>query len=203
MFTGLVQALGKLRERQAHAGGQRVQLQSPWTDLKLGESINVDGACLTVAEIDGQRFWVDLSSETVAQTTLGDLPLAGEVNLERALLPTDRLGGHLVSGHVDQVAHVAAVKPVPPGVLLRVDLGPPLSQLVAKKGSVCINGVSLTVNSVDDAGFEVMLIPHTLMETNLKSLRVGDRVNFEADLMARYAVRWLEATQGLGSRWRT
>jgi riboflavin synthase len=136
-------------------------------------------------------FAADVSEETAQRTTLGVLPAPRPVNLERALLPSDRLGGHLVLGHVDQVATVIARTPLPVGLSLRVGVSAELMRLVAEKGSVCLNGVSLTVNAVADSEFEVTLIPHTLANTNLGHAAVGAKLNFEADVMARYAARLL------------
>jgi riboflavin synthase len=193
MFTGLVQAVGRLQAQHAHGNGFKLSLQAPWADLQIGESICVDGVCLTVVEPDAHSFRADISSETAARTTLGSLKPGAEVNLERALRPMDRLGGHWVTGHVDQVVQVVALNDANPGKSLRIELDPPLIYLVASKGSVCLNGVSLTVNSVTRTSFDVMLIPQTLEVTNLKYLSVGAQINCEVDLMARYAARLLEA----------
>jgi riboflavin synthase len=194
MFTGLVQAVGELQVLERHPHGQRISISTPWTDLQLGESVSVDGACLTVAALAPGGFTADVSAETAQRTTLGlpDEPRA--VNLERALRPTDRLGGHLVLGHVDQVVTVSGLTPLAVGLSLRVSLSLELSRLVAEKGSVCLNGVSLTVNAVSDSEFEVTLIPHTLANTNLQQAMVGTKLNFEADVMARYAARLLSAS---------
>jgi riboflavin synthase len=193
MFTGLVQAVGQLRLLEQHPQGQRLAVTAPWTDLQLGESISVDGACLTVSELTAEGFLVDISAETGRRTTLGELSESRAVNLERALRPSDRLGGHLVLGHVDQVALVTGRSELAVGLALRVSVDPGLLRLVAEKGSVCLNGVSLTVNAVSDVEFEVTLIPHTLANTNLKDAVVGTKLNFEADVMARYAARLLTA----------
>lgn len=190
MFTGLVQAQGSLVERKAQGQGQRLRFECPFEDLQLGESVSVDGACLTVAERTPSGFAVDASSETLARTTLGTLQQGAAVNLERALRASDRMGGHVVLGHVDQVVRVSLVEPANPGLRAHIDLGEPLLRLVAEKGSVCLNGVALTVNAVSATGFEILLIPHTLQVTNLKQLASGSELNFEADVMARYAARW-------------
>lgn len=198
MFTGLVQAVGQLQLLEQHPQQRRLFIAAPWTDLQLGESVAVDGACLTVAERVAGGFVVDISAETAQRTTLGALPGPRAVNLERALLPTDRLGGHLVLGHVDQVVTVTARRELAVGVSLRVAVDAALLRLVAEKGSVCLNGVSLTVNAVSDSEFEVTLIPHTLTNTNLKDATVGTKLNFEADMMARYAARLLHAPSTSG-----
>lgn len=198
MFTGLVQAVGQLQLLEQHSQQLRLLITAPWTDLQLGESVAVDGACLTVAQRVAGGFVVDISAETAQRTTLGALLGPCAVNLERALLPTDRLGGHLVLGHVDQVATVTARRELAVGVSLRVAVDAVLMRLVAEKGSVCLNGVSLTVNAVSDSEFEVTLIPHTLANTNLKDATVGTKLNFEADVMARYAARLLHAPATAG-----
>jgi riboflavin synthase len=199
MFTGLVQAIGQLRLLEQYPQGQRLAISAPWTDLQLGESISVDGACLTVCELISEGFLVDVSAETALRTTLGQFSEPRAVNLERALRPQDRLGGHLVLGHVDQVATVTGRTELAVGLTLRVRIDPDLLPLVAEKGSVCLNGVSLTVNAVSGAELEVALIPHTLANTNLKDAKVGTLLNFEADVMARYAAR-LMATSGTQSK---
>jgi riboflavin synthase len=194
MFTGLVQAVGQLRLLEQYPQGQRLAISAPWKDLQLGESISIDGACLTVSELVDEGFVVDISAETAQRTTLGQLSAPRAVNLERALLPSDRLGGHLVLGHVDQVGVVCGRTELAVGVSLRIGLDANLMRLVAEKGSVCLNGVSLTVNSVSDSEFDVTLIPHTLANTNLKDATVGTQLNFEADVMARYAARLLSTS---------
>lgn len=190
MFTGLVETLGHLRGRQHIDQGQRLTFEvSAWDDLRVGESISVEGVCLTASEISAQGFAADISPETDQKTTLGRLAVGAPVNLERALRVGDRLGGHMVMGHVDQVVMVSQVETGTAGVRVWLALGQPLLSLVVPKGSVCLNGVSLTVNAVHDTGFDVMLIPHTLAATTLKGIAPGSELNFEADVLARYAVR--------------
>jgi riboflavin synthase len=199
MFSGLVQAVGTLAERTARGPGFRVKIRTNIGPLVLGESIAVSGVCLSVAEVLADGFLADVSAETVSKTTLGRVPLHGEVNLERSLSLADRLGGHLVLGHVDGVASVEAVTAV--GEALRVVVRVPaeLARFVAVKGSVTLDGVSLTVNSLQPgAGFDVMLIPQTLALTTLKHLARGSELNVEIDLLARYVVHWLESTERHG-----
>jgi len=195
MFTGLVETTGALASRAARGPGLALGITSSFQGLELGESIAVSGVCLTVTEISAGGFSVDLSAETVARATLGRLPVGAELNLERSLRVGDRVGGHWVVGHVDGVAHVRSVTPV--GESRRVILEPPseLLSYIAVKGSVTLDGVSLTVNALAGPVFEVMLIPHTLGATSLKHLAAGAELNLEVDLIARYAVRWLEATR--------
>jgi len=194
MFTGLIAGVGRLAARETRGGDARLRIDVgtlPFGGVQLGESIAVNGCCLTVVDFDASSFAVDASNETLALTTLGRLHIDAPVNLERAMLPTDRLGGHLVSGHVDGLA--IAAKRWDDGRAERWRFEAPMALLryIAHKGSVCVDGVSLTVNEVDDAGFEVALIPHTVDHTAFHVLREGDAVNIEVDLLARYVERLL------------
>ena len=194
MFTGLIAGVGTLAAREPRGGDARLRIDAdtlPFEGVQLGESIAVNGCCLTVVAFDAHGFAVDASNETLALTTLGRLDIGAPVNLERAMLPTDRLGGHLVSGHVDGLG--IAAERWDDGRAERWRFTAPMALLryVAHKGSVCVDGVSLTVNEVDDAGFEVALIPHTVAHTAFHALREGDTVNLEADLLARYVERLL------------
>jgi len=194
MFTGLVEGVGALAARETRGGDARLTVDVgtlPFERVQLGESISVNGVCLTVVAFDAARFEADASNETLALTTLGALPVGQALNLERAMRPDDRLGGHLVSGHVDGVGQVLQVSDdaraqrwtfAAPKLLLRY---------IAQKGSICVDGVSLTVNAVDDAGFEVALVPHTIAHTAFARTTVGDAVNLEVDLVARYVERLL------------
>jgi riboflavin synthase len=198
MFTGLVGATGVLAERSPRGPGARLVLQArlEGEPLAHGESITVDGACLSVVEVLSEGFSVDATLETLSRTTLGELiPGSGaRVNLERSLRAGDRLGGHLVSGHVDGVASLASRREVGEALGLSFLLPAELARFVAEKGSIALNGVSMTVNAVRDGGFDVMVIPITRQETNLGALEAGTRVNVEVDLVARYVARWLAAT---------
>ena len=194
MFTGLIAGVGLLAAREPRGGDARLRIEAgtlPFEGVQLGESIAVNGCCLTVVAFDAHGFAVDASNETLALTTLGRLEIGAPVNLERAMLPTDRLGGHLVSGHVDGLG--IAAKRWDDGRAERWRFTAPMALLryVAHKGSVCVDGVSLTVNAADDAGFEVALIPHTVAHTAFHALREGDVVNIEVDLLARYVERLL------------
>jgi len=201
VFTGLVETTGTLRTRREAPGGVRLAVEHTLGRLELGESIAVSGVCLTVVgseQVDerSHRFEADVSTESLRVTTLGDARPGQRVNLERALALGDRLGGHWVSGHVDGVLSVESLEPS--GDALAADFGAPteLLRFVAPKGSVTIDGVSLTVNHVSSRGFGVMLIPHTLKVTTLGELVVGARVNCEVDWIARYVCRYLELQQG-------
>jgi riboflavin synthase len=197
MFTGIVAAKGAVRAAEATSRGARVTIAAGGLDLgdvRVGDSIAVDGCCLTVVALAGDAFAVDVSQETM-DCTIGFEP-GRAVNLEKALRLSDRLGGHLVSGHVDGVGEVTRFEPVGESWLLEARVPGALAGYLARKGSVTVNGVSLTVNRTEGARFTVNLIPHTLAVTNLDDLRVGSRVNLEIDLVARYVERLLAGARG-------
>jgi riboflavin synthase len=194
MFTGLIEAVGRIAASEAVGGDRRLRIavgDLPFADVALGESIAVSGVCLTVVSFDADSFSADVSNETLALTTLGALPVGAPVNLERALLPTTRLGGHIVAGHVDGVGHVERVSDDGRSQRWRFTAPPSLLRYVAVKGSIAVDGVSLTVNAVDARGFEVNLVPHTLAHTAFGQTPVGTAVNLEVDVIARYAERLL------------
>ncbi len=196
MFTGLVQTMGSLRGRVPRGSGFRLDVATRLGPLVLGESVSVNGACLTVVATDGAGFEADVSVETHSKTTLGELALGDAVNLERALAAGERLGGHLVTGHVDGVARVTRVTQESDATRVVVEPPRDLLPFIASKGSVALDGVSLTVNRVDDPVFEIMLIPHTMAVTTLRALAPGKRLNLEVDLVSRYVVRYLESRNG-------
>ncbi len=201
MFTGIITGVGRLASLEPRGGDVRLAVETgslPFDDVQLGESIAVNGVCLTVIQFDARSFHADASTETLALTTLGLLEAGAAVNLERAMRPTDRLGGHLVSGHVDGVGHVVSIHDDARAQRWRFSAPAPLLRYIAKKGSICVDGVSLTVNEVDAEGFEVALIPHTVANTAFARTAVGDAVNLEIDLIARYVER-LIATQEKGA----
>jgi riboflavin synthase len=193
VFSGLVEAVGRLRSRTPRSGGARLEVECALAGepLRHGESVAVNGVCLTVAASGAHGFAADLSPETLSRTTLGRVPVGGRVNVERALRVTDRLGGHIVLGHVDATAAVRAVQLLEAFRVLRVALPPALAPEVAEKGSVAVDGVSLTVAAVGGDWFEVAVIPATLEGTTLKDRRVGDLVNLETDVLAKYVRRAL------------
>ena len=192
MFTGLVESSGVLRTRIERGPGIRLGFETPLEGLTLGESISVSGACLTVVEAQPPGFDADVTVETLERTTLGRLLPGDPVNLERALRAGDRLGGHFVAGHVDGLAEVLGVERAGEALDVRIGTAPELLRYVATKGSVALDGVSLTVNGVEASSFSVMLIPHTLAVTTLRDVRPGRVLNLEVDLVARYVARLLE-----------
>lgn len=192
MFTGLVETTGKLEHRAPRGPGFALAIACELGPLELGESIAVNGACLTVARLTAGGFEADVSLETVERTTLGSVEVGADLNLERSLRLGDRLGGHLVSGHVDGIARVLDSEPAGEALRVRIEAPEALRRFIAAKGSVTLDGVSLTVNGVFESGFEIMLVPHTLSVTNLKALRAGTEHNLEIDLLARYVVHYLE-----------
>ncbi|HYQ01677.1 MAG TPA: riboflavin synthase [Polyangiaceae bacterium] len=196
MFTGLVELKGNLAQRVRRGPGYRLSIAGALGTLTLGESISVSGACLTVVASDDRSFEADVSLETASKTTLGALAVGSAVNLERALKVGDRLGGHLVSGHVDAVAELVRVTPAGEAQRLTVGFPRELARFIAAKGSITLDGVSLTVNAVTDSTLEVMIIPHTLAVTTLGGLQIGASINLEVDTLARYAVRYLEVSSG-------
>ena len=192
MFTGIIEAVGRLAGLEARGGDARLRIDVgalPFADAKLGESVAVNGVCLTVVAFDAGHFEADASNETLGLTTLGGLREGAPLNLERAMLPTDRLGGHLVSGHVDGVGRVLDVREDARAQRWRFGMPAELAKYVARKGSICVDGVSLTVNAVEDEAFEVALVPHTVANTAFAAARAGDPVNLEVDLVARYLER--------------
>jgi len=192
MFSGIIAAIGRVERIEASKGGLRLSIAARklgLRDVSIGDSITVNGACLTVVKRTKKSFSVDVSRETLRVTA--GLDREGEVNLEKALRLSDRLDGHLVLGHVDGVGKVSKIGRAGRSILLGVRAPKSLARYIARKGSIAVDGVSLTVNAVRGVEFEVNLIPHTLAVTTLKDLRAGDRVNLEVDPLARYAERLL------------
>ncbi len=194
MFTGIVQDVGKVQSRETRGGDARLlvafhHLRS--SDFQIGDSICVQGCCLTATDLPEGAFAADVSRETLSLTTLGDLAVGSPVNLEPSLKAGDALGGHLVSGHIDGVAEVIAISSDARSTRLKIAVPADLARYIARKGSVAVDGVSLTVNEVQDATFGVNIIPHTQAVTTLGKLKVGSRVNLEVDQVARYVERLL------------
>ena len=194
MFSGIIADVGIITKAAGREGGLRLSVATEvmgLDDVQIGDSIAVNGVCLTVVEIDGHTFTVDVSCETL-NCTVGLAHQGGHVNLEKALRLSDRLGGHLVSGHVDGVGEVVAFNDIGESWRLVVRAPHQMAKYIATKGSITINGVSLTVNHVAGAEFDVNLIPHTLDVTTLNELKVGSEVNLEIDLIARYVERMMQ-----------
>ena len=199
MFTGIVEAVGRIHSVESRGGDLRVSIDAgrlDLSDLKVGDSVAVGGVCLTVVERGGKILSFDVSRESLACTTLAQIRAGTRVNLERALLPTTRLGGHFVSGHVDAVGTIEAHAPAGGCVCLTVAAPAALFKYIAAKGSICVDGVSLTVNAVNPPTFEVNVIPHTLDGTTLGQLRAGAAVNLEVDILARYLERLRSGDDG-------
>ncbi len=198
MFSGIIQATARLEARTPRGAGARLTLATPrpLSRLAVGESIAVNGACLTVAARNGRRFTVDVSPETLRRTTLGRLPLGTRVNLERALRLGDRIGGHIVQGHVDAVGRLEAIRPEGEWVLYRFSAPAALAPYLVEKGSIAVDGVSLTVFRCRRGGFSVALVPHTLRATTLGERRPGDRVNLEADILLKHIAALVRSRRG-------
>ena len=196
MFTGLVEEMGWVRRIEERPAGRRfwIGAEQVMSDARVGSSIAVSGVCLTVVSVEPGRFGVEAVPETLNRTSLGGLRVGDPVNLERPLTLEQRLGGHLVQGHVDGVGEVMAVMPEGDGVRVTISIPPPLRRFVAEKGSLAVDGVSLTVARAEDDRCEVALIPHTLKVTTSGGYAGGSRVNLEVDLLARYLARLLEET---------
>lgn len=190
MFTGIIQAVGEITPLQTSSGDIKIDInaeQLDLSDVKIGDSIAINGVCLTVTSLSETHFKADVSKETLTVTT--GLDQKGQVNLEKALRLDDRLGGHLVSGHVDGIGQVVQFDPVNDCWLLAIQSPHAISKYIARKGSICVNGVSLTVNTIEKDVFTINIIPHTLEKTILGTLQVGSQVNLEIDQIARYVDR--------------
>lgn len=202
MFTGIIQAIGRIRSVSPRGGDLRLAIATgklPLAEVKVGDSIAVSGVCLTAVALEGDAFSADVSRETLSLTTLGRAGVGTAVNLELAMTPSTRFGGHLVSGHVDGLGTVIERTADARSIRFRIQAPGALARYIAAKGSICVDGISLTVNRVDGVVFEVNIVPHTLAETTLSEIKVGDPVNLEVDLIARYLERLLMADQAAES----
>lgn len=194
MFTGIIEEIGTILEILPHR--IRIRASRVLEDSHVGDSIAVDGVCLTLIERLESEFVADISPETHQRTTLGEKRAGDRVNLERALRLQDRLGGHLVLGHVDGVGHIVERRPEGNSVWFQIRAPQELMRYIAMKGSIAVNGISLTIAGLQGQHFEVAIVPHTLRQTTLQDTRVGDRVNLEVDLLSRYVERLLHFPQG-------
>ena len=194
MFTGIVTDIGRVRSVLQTERDRRYEIETAWdtAGIDLGASISHAGCCLTVTEKGPGWFAVEVSGETLSKTTLGDWGEGDRVNLERAARLGDELGGHIVSGHVDGLGRVVAIEPEGGSHRVHIEAPAPLHRYIASKGSITVDGVSLTVNAVEGQRFEVNIIPHTWEATTLGALNPGDAVNLEIDMLARYLARWQE-----------
>lgn len=192
MFTGIIQALGSIQEIHSSSEGAQLKINSNTMDLKdtsVGDSIAVNGVCLTVTNLSESFFSTDVSNETIACTTFSELSKGQNVNLEKSLRINQGIDGHLVSGHVDGVGKVSSVNNDGESIRIKIEAQTDIVKYIAKKGSICINGVSLTVNGIDGSIFDVNIVPHTISSTTLGELTLNSNVNLEIDLIARYVER--------------
>ena len=191
MFTGIVEEVGRVVSRSDYR--LVIQAETVLQDAHLGDSISVNGACLTVVEFDAGSFAVDLAPETLRRTSLGQVGPGGSVNLERALAAQDRMGGHIVQGHVDGTGEIAGITPEADCFILEIETPPSLAPYIVEKGFIAVDGISLTVVQSEQPRFTISIIPFTMQHTNLRERKVGDKVNLEADILAKYVESLLAA----------
>jgi riboflavin synthase len=195
VFTGIVEAVGEVAACEEKGGDLRLRIKTndlDMSDIALGDSISTNGVCLTVVELPGDGYVADVSAETLSLTTVGDWGVGTKVNLEKALTPQTRMGGHMVSGHVDGIGEVVSRHPDARSERFRLRAPRELAKYIAHKGSITVDGTSLTVNKVEGAEFELNIVPHTLEKTVMDTYKAGARVNLEVDLIARYLERLLQ-----------
>ena len=197
MFTGLIEGTGKLVKAEPRGKDMRLSIEASFEleGLQIGESVAVDGVCLTVVSWEGRTFTVDVSQETLSRTTIEQRRPGDEVNLERALRLGDRLGGHLVNGHVDSRGRVISRRKRGDSLVFEFEVEPELARYFIEKGSVAVNGISLTINRCDERSFEVNIVPHTARWTNINNLKAGDEVNIEVDVIGKYIEKFVRTTQ--------
>ena len=188
MFTGIVEEIGVVEEIQEISDGIEIRIKANkiFDDLKADDSVSCSGICLTVTNINKQFFTVQLVDETIKRTTVKFWKKGSLINLERALLPSTRMGGHLVQGHVDRTTVISSIEIADNSAVLSFDLVPSISKYIVEKGSICLDGISLTVAKKQDKNFKVAVIPHTMNYTNWRGKKIGDKVNVEVDIMAKY-----------------
>lgn len=199
MFTGIIEACGKIAATEMRGGDLRLKVHSaelPMAEVKLGDSIATNGVCLTVVELLVDGYWADVSRETLAHSSFAHAKAGQNVNLERAMLASSRFDGHIVSGHVDGVGRIVSCEKDARSVRLRVEAPADLARYIATKGSICVDGVSLTVNRVEGQVFELNIVPHTAAQTIIQGYRPGTAVNLEVDVVARYLERLLQVQSG-------
>lgn len=194
MFTGIIQAIGKIAAIEPKGLDSRFYIKTGELDLSdvaIGDSIATNGICLTAVVLPGDGFWADVSGETLTKTSFKNIKVGSRVNLEKALLPTTHLGGHIVSGHVDGLGEIIERSHAGRSIHFKIKAPDELAKYIAAKGSICINGISLTINELNGSVFELNIVPHTLDETTLSSAQAGDEVNLEVDIISRYLERLL------------
>jgi riboflavin synthase len=194
MFTGIIQAMGEIAAIEPKGADCRFYVKTgrlELSDVAIGDSIATNGVCLTAVSLPGDGFWADVSGETLKKTSFKHIQAGTKVNLEKALQPTTHLGGHLVSGHVDGLGKILERHNAGRSIQFKIKAPDELAKYIAAKGSICVNGISLTVNAVNGAVFELNIVPHTLDETTLSDAQAGDEVNLEVDIIARYLERLL------------
>jgi riboflavin synthase len=195
MFTGIIRERGHVALVEGQDGARRLRIEAPATasELSVGDSVSVDGCCLTATEVADGQFAVTAVPETISRTTLGGLATSDEVNLETATRAGEPLGGHYVQGHVDGVGQIESIEPEEEGARMRISAPPELLRYCVEKGSIAVGGVSLTISALDDGAFEVALVPHTLEQTTLGGAQAGDAVNLEVDILAKYVEKLVHA----------
>ena len=205
MFTGIIEGSGTISGIKPSGQSRRMAINADYEldNTKIGDSIAVNGACLTVVSFSGKRFEVDVSPETVAKTTLGKAKIGDRLNLERALCISDRIDGHLVSGHIDGIGKIKSRKTEENAIIITFNIPESVSYYIIKKGSVAVDGISLTVNECDDESFQVSIIPHTAKLTTLGFKKVSDSVNVETDMIGKYVERFVTQTKASGNEKKT
>ena len=205
MFTGIIEGTGTISGIKPAGQSRRMAINADYEldNTKIGDSIAVNGACLTVVSFSGKRFEVDLSPETVVKTTLGKAKIGDSVNLERALCISDRIDGHLVSGHIDGIGTIKSRKTEENAIIITFNIPESVSYYIIKKGSVAVDGISLTVNECDHESFQVSIIPHTAKLTTLGFKKISDSVNVETDMIGKYVERFVTQTKASGNEKKT
>ncbi|MEH6446399.1 MAG: riboflavin synthase [Oceanospirillaceae bacterium] len=202
MFTGIIEAVGRVAAVEMKQGDMQLYIRSAsldLTDVAIGDSIATNGVCLTVIKLPGDGFWADVSVETLIHTRFTSIEVGAKVNLEKALLPSSRLGGHIVTGHVDAIGVIVEKNHNARSIVYKVKAGADIARFIATKGSITVDGVSLTVNAVKDDVFSLNIVPHTAEKTLMVDYKVGSKVHLEVDIIARYMERLLRAPQELNS----
>ena len=198
MFTGIIEGFGSISSIRPAGQGKRLAIEAEFglDQTKIGDSLCVSGACLTAVKIDGRHFEVDISPETLQMTTFGQAKVGQRVNIERALRLSDRIDGHLVSGHIDGLGQLSKRETLSNAIIVTIDVAESLARYMISKGSVAVDGISLTINACDAASFAVSIIPHTAKLTTIGFKNKGDPVNIEADMLGKYVERFMNARQG-------